>query len=92
MPQTRIGISGWRYEPWRGAFYPKDLPQKRELEFASRQLKSIEINGTFVPNNSPSLQKFPGVVRRHARGLSLCPVKCPQFRNPHPPSSQRRLT
>ena len=54
-PQTRIGISGWRYEPWRGTFYPKGLAQRRELEYASRQLNSIEINGSFYslqrPNN-----------------------------------------
>ena len=42
-----VGIGGWTYEPWRGVFYPKDLPQKRELEFASRALTSIEINGTY---------------------------------------------
>src|SRR5437870_1846509 len=47
MSQTRLGISGWRYGPWRGTFYPKDLPHKRELEFASRQFNSIEINGSF---------------------------------------------
>ena len=46
-PQIRIGISGWTYTPWRGVFYPPDLAQKRELEFASRQLNSIEINGSF---------------------------------------------
>ncbi|HLZ98063.1 MAG TPA: DUF72 domain-containing protein, partial [Steroidobacteraceae bacterium] len=43
----RIGVGGWTYEPWRGTFYPDNLPQKRELEFASRKLTSIEINGTF---------------------------------------------
>jgi uncharacterized protein YecE (DUF72 family) len=43
----RIGISGWRYRGWRGVFYPKGLPQRRELEYASRRLSSIEINGTF---------------------------------------------
>jgi uncharacterized protein YecE (DUF72 family) len=43
----RIGVGGWTYEPWRGAFYPKDLPQTRELEYASRRLTSIEINGTY---------------------------------------------
>lgn len=43
----RVGIGGWTYEPWRGAFYPTGLAQKRELEFASRKLNSIEINGTF---------------------------------------------
>ena len=43
----RIGISGWRYEPWRGVFYPDKLPQKDELAYASRRLSSIEINGSF---------------------------------------------
>lgn len=43
---VRIGISGWRYKPWRGVFYPHGLQQRRELEFASRQFRSIEINGT----------------------------------------------
>ena len=42
-----MGISGWTYAGWRGRFYPPDLPRKRELEYASRQLNSIEINGTF---------------------------------------------
>ncbi len=45
--RIRVGIGGWTYEPWRGAFYPADLTQKRELEYASRKLTSIEINGTF---------------------------------------------
>src|SRR5947207_3247593 len=52
-PQTRIGISGWRYGPWRGTFYPKKLEQRRELEFASRQLNSIEINGSFYSLQRP---------------------------------------
>ncbi len=51
---VRIGISGWRYVPWRGTFYPKDLAQKRELEFASEHLNSIEINGTFYSLQSPA--------------------------------------
>ncbi|GLU33466.1 DUF72 domain-containing protein [Trinickia caryophylli] len=46
-PDIRIGIGGWTYEPWRGRFYPEGLTQKRELEYASRALNSIEINGTF---------------------------------------------
>jgi uncharacterized protein YecE (DUF72 family) len=53
MFQTRIGISGWTYGPWRGVFYPKDLPHKRELEYASRQLNSIEINGSFYSLQRP---------------------------------------
>src|SRR6266403_655572 len=43
----RVGIGGWVFEPWRGAFYPKGLPQARELEYASRKLTAIEINATF---------------------------------------------
>src|SRR4051812_8253268 len=53
MGNIFIGISGWRYEPWRGVFYPKDLPQHRELEYASRQLPTIEINGSFYSLQRP---------------------------------------
>jgi uncharacterized protein YecE (DUF72 family) len=49
----RIGIGGWTYAPWRGSFYPEDLSQKRELEFASRRLTSIEINGTYYGAQKP---------------------------------------
>ena len=52
--ELRIGISGWRYAPWRGGFYPKDLTQKKELYYASRQLNTIEINGTFYATQSPA--------------------------------------
>jgi uncharacterized protein YecE (DUF72 family) len=48
-----IGISGWRYPPWRGVFYPSGLPQHRELEYASHKLPSIEINGTFYSLQRP---------------------------------------
>ena len=50
----RLGIGGWTYEPWRGAFYPDGLTQKRELEYASRQLTSIEINGTYYGSQKPA--------------------------------------
>jgi uncharacterized protein YecE (DUF72 family) len=49
----RIGISGWRYKGWRGVFYPKGLPQRRELEFAARTFRSVEINGTFYSLQRP---------------------------------------
>jgi uncharacterized protein YecE (DUF72 family) len=58
-PELRIGISGWTYPPWRGVFYPADLAHRRELEFASRQVNSIEINGTFYALQKPaSFQKW----------------------------------
>ena len=54
MPgRLRIGIGGWTFEPWRGVFYPENLAQKRELEFASRALTSIEINGTYYSTFKP---------------------------------------
>ena len=49
----RIGISGWRYEPWRGVFYPDGLPQRRELEFAARHFPTLEINGSFYSLQRP---------------------------------------
>jgi uncharacterized protein YecE (DUF72 family) len=45
--KIRVGTGGWTFPPWRGVFYPKGLRQKDELEFASRRLTSIEINGTY---------------------------------------------
>jgi uncharacterized protein YecE (DUF72 family) len=52
--KIHIGIGGWTYEPWRGVFYPAGLPHKRELEFASRCLTSIEINGTYYSTFKPA--------------------------------------
>ena len=52
-PRIRIGISGWRYEGWRKVFYPAGLAQHRELGYASRQVPSIEINGTFYSLQRP---------------------------------------
>ena len=49
----RVGIGGWTYEPWRCSFYPDTLPQKRELEYASSKLSSIEVNGTYYRTQKP---------------------------------------
>src|SRR5688572_20880076 len=51
--RVRIGISGWRYPRWRGVFYPKGLPQRRELEYAGSQFPTVEINGTFYSLQRP---------------------------------------
>jgi uncharacterized protein YecE (DUF72 family) len=53
MCETRVGVSGWRYAPWRGRFYPSTLPQRLELSFASTCLNSIEINGSFYSLQRP---------------------------------------
>ena len=53
--RIRVGIGGWTYVPWRGgSFYPADLVQRRELEYASRQLTSIEVNGTYYRAQKPA--------------------------------------
>lgn len=54
MGAIYIGISGWRYAPWRGVFYPPGLAQARELEYASRLLPTIEINGSFYALQRPA--------------------------------------
>ncbi|HEX9170543.1 MAG TPA: DUF72 domain-containing protein [Roseiarcus sp.] len=51
--RIRIGVGGWTYEPWRGVFYPERLAQKRELEYASSKLTSIEVNGTYYGSQKP---------------------------------------
>lgn len=58
MAQVRIGISGWRYPPWRGVFYPEHLPQRDELDYAAGIFPSIEVNGSFY-----SLQRPAGYAR-----------------------------
>ncbi len=50
----RIGVGGWNYEPWRGTFYPENLAHKRELEYASSRLTSIEVNGTYYGSQKPA--------------------------------------
>lgn len=50
----RVGIGGWTFAPWRDNFYPKGLVQRRELEFASRKLTAIEVNGTYYGAQKPA--------------------------------------
>ncbi|MDQ0893165.1 uncharacterized protein YecE (DUF72 family) [Agromyces ramosus] len=52
--EVRIGISGWLYPPWRGVFYPKGVRQADELEYASQQVTSIEVNGSFYSLQRPA--------------------------------------
>ena len=76
MGSVRIGVSGWRYPPWRGAFYPEGLAQRRELEYASRKLSSIELNGSFY-----SLQRPESYARWYADTPSdfVFSVKGPRY-------------
>jgi uncharacterized protein YecE (DUF72 family) len=54
VPEYRVGISGWRYPPWRGVFYPTGLRQRDELSFVAERLNSVEINGSFYALQRPS--------------------------------------
>jgi uncharacterized protein YecE (DUF72 family) len=75
--KIRIGIGGWTFPPWRGSFYPADLPQKRELEYASRQLGVIEINATFYGRQKPKSwetweQTVPNDFQFAIKGSRFC--------------------
>lgn len=54
VPSSYIGVGGWVYAPWHNNFYPAGWVQRRELEFASRQLTSIEINSTYYGTQTPA--------------------------------------
>lgn len=53
-PRIHVGVGGWTFEPWRDNFFPKALPHARELEYASRQLTAIEVNGTYYSAQKPA--------------------------------------
>jgi uncharacterized protein YecE (DUF72 family) len=78
---VRVGISGWRYPPWRGVFYPKGLPQRAELSYAASRLSTIEINGSFYSLQRPEsyrawhAQTPPGFVFAVKGGRFLTHMK-----------------
>src|ERR1700754_1160973 len=76
MATTRIGISGWRYAPWRGVFYPTDLTQRDELAFAARAFPTIELNGSFYSLQRP--ESYRQWYEATPRGFVFA-VKGPRF-------------
>jgi uncharacterized protein YecE (DUF72 family) len=52
-PRIRVGVGGWTFEPWRDNFFPPKWPHGRELEYASRKLTAIEVNGTYYSSQKP---------------------------------------
>ena len=50
----RVGVGGWTFEPWRDNFFPKGWSHARELEYASRRLTAIEVNGTYYSAQKPA--------------------------------------
>lgn len=71
-----VGTSGWRYPPWRGTFYPHGLVQRRELEYLSRQVTTIEINGSFYSLQRP--ESYRTWAEQVPRGFVFA-VKGPRF-------------
>jgi uncharacterized protein YecE (DUF72 family) len=49
----RAGMGGWTFEPWDASFYPEKLAKAKQLQFASRQVPTIEVNGTFYSTFKP---------------------------------------
>jgi uncharacterized protein YecE (DUF72 family) len=75
MRMIRVGIGGWTFEPWRGAFFPADLPKSQELAYASRKLSIIEVNGTFYRTQTPST--FAKWAREAPEGFTFA-LKAPR--------------
>jgi uncharacterized protein YecE (DUF72 family) len=63
----RAGMGGWTFEPWEGSFYPADLPRKRQLGYASRQVPTVEVNGTYYSTFKPAV--FAGWAREAPEGF-----------------------
>lgn len=57
MAQVRIGVSGWRYPPWRGVSYPRELPQRLELQYASSIFPTLEINGPSITGSGATKRR-----------------------------------
>jgi uncharacterized protein YecE (DUF72 family) len=71
-----LGIGGWNFAPWRGIFYPKGLPQVKELAYAASHLSSIEINSTYYGSQKP--ESFRKWAREVPHGFVFS-VKGPRF-------------
>lgn len=52
--RIRVGVSGWVYASWRGDFYPEGLVQRRELEYLTSRVDTVEVNGTFYGLQRPA--------------------------------------
>lgn len=78
----RVGIGGWVYAPWRDNFYPKGLVQRRELEYASRRVTAIEVNGTYYGAQKPATYaKWAAETPAHFMFSLKAPMRITQARN-----------
>lgn len=59
--KIRSGMGGWTFEPWDVSFYPEKLAKTKQLHYASRQVPSIEVNGTYYSSfKEPTFLKWAG--------------------------------
>lgn len=78
----RVGIGGWVYAPWRDNFYPKGLVQRRELEYASRRVTAIEVNGTYYGAQKPATYaKWADETPEHFLFSLKAPMRITQARD-----------
>ncbi len=55
----RAGMGGWTFEPWDTSFYPDKLAKAKQLHYASRQVPTIEVNGTYYSSfKEPTYMKW----------------------------------
>lgn len=55
----RAGMGGWTFEPWDTSFYPEKLAKAKQLHYASRQVPTIEVNGTYYSSfKEPTFVKW----------------------------------
>ena len=86
----RAGIGGWTFEPWEGTFYPDGLAKRRQLEYASRRIPPIEVNGTYYSTFKPSVYaswaaETPGASASSRRGRPRAAAGSASIRASCPP-------
>jgi uncharacterized protein YecE (DUF72 family) len=76
-----VGTSGYSYKPWKGPFYPKDLPVRQMLRYYGERFRTVEINSTFrgVPKVSV-LEGWAGEVPGHFKFVLKAPQQITHVR------------
>lgn len=71
-PESRliIGTSGWSYPDWKGEFYPKDVPQRKFLEYYATRFPATELNASFY--RLPTSKMLDAWLGRTPRAFWFC--------------------
>ena len=76
MARIVLGTSGWQYRDWRGVLYPKDVPQRRWLEYYAERFDTVELNNAFY--RLPERETFAGWRQRVPDGFVMA-VKASRY-------------